>query len=315
MTNYTPYNTVNYNGTFRFKFRPGFNRTLRKQAGRDGWAYNHPPETLRSGYGKRGYLNCTYRRIGHAELRSRTPRQSILHMPPDKLFGSCPHHDRYVETKRLKAAGGKPGFAEPHFTQYSDPVSIPHDGTVGSARFTRMRTRHTSKLGEPRLSRSFSVLNHGPGKAAPYQISDMMYRIKMCIVKPACDEPGAGPKAGPKAEPAGVGPYGNIGNMAAPYTVIMPPEHMMNRENPNHIMRDMQRRGPVRCVSACRREDGSFANGYHAPESKRRAEACLRNGARDHGADTTRRGDIPRACPKDAGDMASVFAMWGRYHG
>lgn len=309
MTNYTPYNTVSYSGTSGFKFRPGFNRTLRKQAGRDGWTYNHLPKTLRSGYGKRGYLNCTYRRMGDAELRGRTLRQSVLHMPPDKLFGSCPHHDRYVETKRLKAAGGKAKFAEPHFERHGDP--IPHDGTVGSARLTRMRTRHTSKLGEPRLSRSFSVLNHGPGKATPYQIFDMMYHIKMCIVKSACDEP----RTGPKAEPAGVGLCDNIGNTAAADMVIMPPEHMMNRENPNHIMRDMQRRGPVRGVFACRREDDSFANGCHAPESRQYEEACLRNSVRDHGADTARRGDIPRAYPKDTGDTAYMFAIRGRYHG
>ena len=62
-------------------------------------------------------------------------------------------------------------------------------------------------------------------------------------------------------------------------------------------------------------EEDSFGED-HALESKQYAEACFRNNVRDPGADMARREGLLQEClTKDADDIASVFAILGRYYG
>lgn len=302
------YNRANCGWRFGCRFRPGFStKLLRQQAGHGRRAYNHPPETFWPEYEKRGCANCTRGHIWHTERRSQTLCQTVPHVPPDKLSGLCPRYGRYAETERLKAEGEKAEFAGPHFRRYGDPVSIPptvwHDWTAGSA---IMRAIHTSGLGGLRLRGSFPVLNHGPGKAAPCQAADMKRRIRPCIVKPACDEPGA--------EPAVVGPYSNTGNTAALHMVVMPPECAAKRpDNPNRTMRRAQCSGPgLHDMFARKREDGLSVGDDHT-ESSQRMEPRFRNGVLYPARDMARREGLPRAYTKDADYAAPAFTTPGKH--
>ena len=71
------------------------------------------------------------------------------------LYDLVRHYNRYVETKRLKAAGVAPNiqWGEPHFKLHSDGISLPlaitHDNTSGQTRFTGEHTIRMAKLPLP----------------------------------------------------------------------------------------------------------------------------------------------------------------------
>ena len=240
-----PYETMNRGWTFGVKFRPGFDmKLLRLQASHDRWTYNKLLEVFQEEYKQQGWVNCTRGHIGklYTVMRKRHPflRQTVSRVSRDKLAELGRHYEQYVETERIKAAGGKPEteFSEPHFKRYSDPISIPltisHDGTVGSARFTGERTIRIAKLGDIRLSRIFPVPNYRPKKATLYQTAGKKWRIGI-----VCDVEVERPKV---VEPKVVGLDRNIGNVATPEMVIEPPIRVGKRlENLDRTIRHSQR--------------------------------------------------------------------------
>ena len=240
-----PHETVNRGWTFGVKFRPGLDtKLLNTQASHDRWTYNQLLEVFRSEYKLQGWVNCTRGRIGkwYTEMRKQHPflRQTVSRVSRDKLFELGRHYAQHVETERLKAAGEKPEteFGEPHFKRYSDNISIPltisHDGTVGSARFTGERTIRITRLGDIHLSRTFPVPNYRPKKATLYQTTDKKWRIGIVY--------GVEVERPVVVEPKVVGLDRNIGNVATPDMVIEPPMRVGKRlENLDRTIRHPQR--------------------------------------------------------------------------
>ena len=155
------------------------------------------------------------------------------------------HYDQYVETKRLKAAGVTPQaeWGEPRFKRRGDRVSIPltitHDSTVGSARFTGERTIRISKMGDIWLSRPFPVNHYRPKTARLFQTADRKWRMTI-----SCEVPDPEPCAG---EPVVIGLDRNIGNAATPDHVITIPEKVVRRmanagQAARRVQRTMERR-------------------------------------------------------------------------
>ena len=214
--------------------------------------YNKLLETLKDEFRTNGYVNCTRGRISawYTEQRKQLPflRRTTSYITREKLFALGQHFAQYVETERLKAIGVKPEaeFGEPHFRRYSDRFSIPltitHDGTVGSARFINMRTIRITKLGDIHLSREFPFPNFRPKKATLYQTADGKWRIGITFEgkreKRTFDTP----------KPVGIDC--NIGNVATPDMVIEPPDTVMYamanlKRTIKHSQRVMNRReGP-----------------------------------------------------------------------
>ena len=257
---------------FGVSFLPGFNMTLLlKQASHDRWTYNRLLEVLDSEYRRQGRVNCTRGRISkwYTNLRKQTPflQETVSRVSREKLYGLGRHYEQYVETERLKAAGIKPEheFGKPRFKRYGDSVSIPltisHDGTVGSARFTGNLVIRISKLGELRLSRPFPVPNYRPKRATLYQTADKKWRMGVVC--------GVDVDRSVVTEPQVVGLDRNVGNVATSDMVIVPPNRVVKRlEDIDRTIRHTQR-----VMNRRRRPDGKT----RTPGSNRYERARVRH--------------------------------------
>ena len=219
---------------FGVRFRKEFDHSmLSRQAGMDRYVHNRLLEIFRDEYRRCGTADTSLHRINtwYTDLRNETGpewmRQSVSDMTRQILYDLGRHYGQYIETEHTKAAGMEPRvrWGEPHFKRRGDRISIPlkitHDNTHGDARFTGERTVRIAKMGEIRLSRPFPVPNYRPKSARLYQTSDGKWRIAI-----SCEEPDPEPYAG---EPVLVGVDRNIGNVATPDHIIVPPYKMVRR--------------------------------------------------------------------------------------
>ena len=220
--------------TFGVRFHKRFDKTmLPRQSGTDRYVYNKLLAVFKDEYRRTGMVDTSRSRINawYVDLRNRTgPKwlvQSIAQATRQTLYDLGRHYNQYVETERLKAAGTKPetGRGEPHFKKYGEPISIPltitHDNTTGSARFTGERTVHISKMGGICLSRPFPVLHYSTKTARLYQTRDGKWRIAI-----VCGVSDPEPYTG---EPVILGVDRNIDNVSTPDHIIEPPPKMVRR--------------------------------------------------------------------------------------
>ena len=154
-------------------------------------------------------------------------KQSVSGVTRQTLYDLGRHYDQYVETERLKATGIEPQteWGEPRFKRHGDRISIPlritHDNTQGTTRFTGERDIRISKMGDIKISRPFPALHYRPKAARLYQTSDGKWRIAI-----ACEAPDPEPHTG---EPVIMGVDRNVGNVATPDHILVPPLKMVRR--------------------------------------------------------------------------------------
>ena len=218
---------------FGVRFRSGFRgEMLARQDGMDRYAHNRLLETFRNEYSRTGMVDTSRGRINmwYTDLRNMTgPRwlkQSVSGITRQTLHELGRHYSQYVETEYAKAAGAKPGtkWGEPHYKRYGDRISIPltitHDNTSGSARFTGDRTMRILKMGDIKLSRPFPVPNYRPKTARLFQTHDRKWRIAIAC---GVDDPE------PCHEMVVTGVDRNIGNISTPDHTIEPPDAIVRR--------------------------------------------------------------------------------------
>ena len=199
----------------------------------DRYVYKKLLETFKEDYRRTGRVNATQGRINvwYTDLRNHSgPRwlkQSISEVTRQILYDLGRHYDQYVETERLKAAKIKPEYSwgAPHFKRYGERVSIPltisHDNTKGSARFTSERDIRIQKTGDIFLSRPFPVLNYRYKTARLFQLPDGGWRITI-----SCEVPDEKPVV---TEQTVIGIDRNVGNVTTPDCVTTVPENVARR--------------------------------------------------------------------------------------